>query len=333
MNLFQQTLLPWRPLLAACGFCVALGGAGCSDGDGTEPVNEPKGLWRSCKAHEDCESKICVDGYCSKKCSALEDCPIVEKKEFFCGEALPDDKPGEAYCYPKQHDDREHATGYDCSADVCAVGWKCFGQVGSADRYCSPKCKNDKQCPPKYRCASIKKGAGKPEKRCVRRQFGHPCLIDDQCGGPKDSCIKDKNGNRYCSKQCSKGGDNCPDIARCEDAGNNNLQCRHKAGYAYTDQPKNCDPCVLHFQVRDGRYNKFFTDADTCGKGFCYNFSAYTRDNFCMMPCDSAGKCSGDFACVDFKSLGKKVCIPVKPGTTDRLRGCHAPLNIDQSNN
>lgn len=277
--------------LAILGFFVV----GCSGGDDTPPPQEPRAFGLPCTLDDDCESKMCLDGHCSRVCAKASDCPPAAGKYFFCGTAKDD---GTVACYPKQHDDRPFATGYNCSADgKCGIGWKCLGVPGEPDRFCSPECKNDKECPPTMRCASIQEGDKAAEMRCVRRQWGHPCVIDDQCGGPNDLCITDANGAKYCSKACEKDkAGTCPVFAKCEDAGNGKLQCRHAKGYAYKTDGEQCDPCVWHYEVQSGNDTLPVSDASGCKDGgLCIRLSPYTNETACALPC--AAECEKNEDC------------------------------------
>jgi hypothetical protein len=41
-----------------------------------------------------------------------------------------------------------------------------------------------------------------------------PCQTSDECGGPKDYCYENKEGQKFCVKDCS-GGQACPDDWAC----------------------------------------------------------------------------------------------------------------------
>jgi hypothetical protein len=286
------------------------GVAACSDGGGEPPPPEPRAFGLPCTLDEDCEGKMCLDGHCSKVCSKQADCPPAAGKYFFCGTAKDD---GTVACYPKQHDDRPFATGYDCSADgKCGIGWKCLGTPGEPDRFCSPECKNDKECSPKMRCAEVREGDKAPEMRCVRRQWGHPCVIDDQCGGAIDLCITDSNGSKYCSKACEKDiASTCPQFAKCEDAGNGKLQCRHKQGYAYKADGDQCDPCSWHYEYQAGTEVVTVADAKACKTGgMCMRLSPYTNETACALPCAT----DTDKTCTKDEDCDSRNCVTLQSG-------------------
>ncbi len=302
-------------------FTLAIFGfIGCSGGD--PPKQKPRVFGLPCSLDDDCESKMCIDGHCSKVCTKQADCPPAAGKYFFCGTAKED---GTVACYPKQYDDRPFATGYDCSADgKCGIGWECLGVPGEPDRFCSPVCKNDKECPPKMRCAQIQAGDKAAEMRCVRRQWGHPCVIDDQCGGAEDLCITDSNGAKYCSKACQKDkGGTCPVFAKCEDAGNNTLQCRHKKGYAYKAEGDQCDPCTWHYQYQSGKDVVQVSDSGGCKSGgLCIRLSPYTNETACALPC--AEECSGDSDC-----SGNNTCRTLTAGGGSQIKLCTCSEDSD----
>jgi hypothetical protein len=302
-----------------------IGLVGCSDngGDNGHPPPPDAGLKAfaaPCQKDEECDSTLCVKGLCSMTCKRQSDCPIVRGKPFDCGEI----KEGTIGCYPKTYNDSAFGMGHDCSLDgKCGVGYKCMGQAGDADRYCSNQCETDMDCPPAYRCsqARIAKDLEK-EKWCRRRQFCHPCVLDDQCGGPEDLCVKDVNGNGYCGKACSKTGATCPPFAKCEDAGNGKLQCRHKSGMcfkSFKSEGKLCDPCIAHGWKKNlAGLMVTIAEEGLCQEdGFCYLLDRYTGEAACITPC-SGGKCpSSKYGCAEdgsgiHASLGKELCIPLE---------------------
>ncbi|MCK5800181.1 MAG: hypothetical protein KAI47_23485 [Deltaproteobacteria bacterium] len=284
----------------------------CGDDPKPPPPPQPKAYGYPCEADKDCSSTMCIDKHCSKLCAKFADCPPAAGTYFVCGRATAD----KVACYPKTYDSRPYGTGWDCSIDgKCGIGWKCLGVPGAPHRYCSPICKSDKECAPKMRCAEIQDGKDKPEKRCVTRAWGHPCDIDDQCGGSEDLCITDTKGNRYCSKSCDKTQSaTCPAFAKCEDAGNSKLQCKHKAGFAYTQDGKLCDPCVLHYEHQQGGDVVGVREAHGCQEGGeCLRLSPYTNETACAAPCakDFEKTCVNDTECqsrrcVETKDGGKK---------------------------
>ena len=296
---------------------------------------EPLPYGFPCVQQSDCASALCIDGYCSKTCVAHKTCAAASGRRFYCGQATADT----VACYPEQHQTADFATGYDCSVDgKCAVGWKCMGAAGGADRFCSPLCTNDKQCPPSFRCAEIQVGDAAPEKRCTRRAFGHPCVINDDCGGAEDLCITDKVGAKYCSKACSKtSASTCPPFSECQDAGNGAFQCKYKKGYAYTSAGTLCDPCLFHYDEVKGATISPVTEPGRCVEGgACVRLSPYTNETICLTPCDPNRKegetgCPEGFGC----TVEGEMCVPImanpdygQPGQPEVIIGSCYPVPL-----
>jgi len=322
--------------------CIVGFALGCSDDGGSTPDAGLKSYGDPCTDDTECDSKLCANKFCSKVCNAQTDCPIVRDKPFDCGEV----KDGKVGCYPRTYAVGTGAMGHDCSLDgKCNAGLRCMGEDGAADRYCSSKCTTDLDCPPQHWCslAAVGQDAEK-EKWCRKRQFCHPCVIDDQCGGPEDLCVKDVNGEGHCSKTCNKTGSSCPTYAKCEDAGNNKLQCRHKAGACFKGEGGLCDPCVIHGSTTlaaSGGSCTADTDCPSYPKQYCATVSStkkmclpvsftiseqggcksgshcllldrYTGESGCIDPCGAGETCPSDkYACATIKSLQAKFCVPV----------------------
>lgn len=301
--------------------------AGCSDGNGDKadgsvplPDSGPAAYGADCQKDDDCESKLCFlkdgadKGICSKTCKRISDCSPVNGKLYDCGE-LPN---GEIGCYPQTYHTVPYTQGHDCSLEnKCAMGFRCMGNQGDADRYCASTCESDRDCPPKYRCATVRKGKElDPDKWCMRRQFCHPCVIDDQCGGPDDLCIKDSNGNHYCSKTCTMTGATCPGYAKCEDAGNNKLQCRHKAGFCFKSFDSDgelCDPCVVHGWTTTDKGTVTLAEDGICKKeNHCILLDQYTGEGACVSACSSPSECPAEFGCGPAGPEDSDVCVPTK---------------------
>jgi len=339
----QQTSKIMKQFICSAGVLVvgAFSVLGCSGGDNSEPDAGLKGYGETCSTDAECDSAPCVEGYCSKTCKSQRDCPLIRGKAFDCGEI----KDGLVGCYPRTYKAQQYGMGYDCSIDgKCGVGYRCMGNTGDAERYCSNKCESDMDCPPEYWCSQVRVGADvEPEKWCRRRQFCHPCVIDDQCAGEDNLCVKDKNGKGYCSKACTKAGTTCPSWAKCEDAGNNTLQCRPVAGTCAKPDGDLCDPCVIHGwttkasagagcnDTNDCREHQYcaalsattkiclpvsYTIAEeaTCKKDArCMLLDRYSGESGCITPCTADTDCPSAtaYACVTITSLGAKYCVPV----------------------
>jgi hypothetical protein len=336
---------------------------GCSDGEGDTDAGPPDGGLKpygySCEADADCESKECLEyvanrakaikkKVCTKPCTGLSDCGSVFGKPLDCAEV----ESKKLRCIPRNYKTTQYEQGHNCSADgKCVSSYICTGLSGDADRYCASKCEQDTDCPPRYRCATTRSGKDlDKEKRCLLRQFCHPCAFDDQCGGPDDLCVRDKNGNRFCGKACTKTGSTCPGYAKCVDAGNSKLQCQHKAGFCFKSFKKEgerCDPCIVHgWNKKNNGGNSFTWPTTIAEEGackdslFCQLLDRYTGDAGCIEPCIGTDKCAAtEDLCWDsisnasiglaeddffFPIFGKRMCAP--KDSSGALVGCfHDP--------
>jgi hypothetical protein len=210
----------------------------------------------------------------------------------------------------------------------CAVGYRCTGLSGDADRYCAATCQSDRDCPPTTRCAALKTGAEvDPDRWCMRRQFCHPCVIDDQCGSPDDLCVKDNGGNHYCALACTEGGSTCPSHASCEDAGNGSLQCQHAAGACFKSfdgQGDLCDPCIIHSaSTINGHLVTVAEDGACKEEAYCTYLERDGGESICVTPCSDQAPCpTEDYACAVFPALDGNFCVPItKDPTTGQTTG------------
>lgn len=268
-----------------------------------DTTKTPASYGTECKTNEDCESLLCINGFCSKECAKQSECPKTKSHSFDCGLVSAINKTA---CYVRNYLTVQYAVGYDCSLDgLCGVDYKCTGQSGDADRYCTAKCETDMDCPPQMRCAALVIGKEAPQKMCMRRQFCHPCELDDQCG-PQSKCLLDKNGNKYCGKQCDpKSSTTCPPYATCVDMGGGDFQCQHKAGYCYKNfngESGMCEPCLVHgWESRlvkttdaEGKtsiegWSLAIAEDGICQPGaFCFLLSQYTGEAVCATPCQAS---------------------------------------------
>src|SRR5207302_8151559 len=88
-------------------------------------------------------------------------------------------------------------------------------------------------------------------KKCLRRGFCDPCLINDNCAsGEFTACVPTADGaSRYCSKACASQND-CGGVQgrflSCtgsnDSLGNGGTYCLHKFG-ACVGTGEICDPC------------------------------------------------------------------------------------------
>ncbi len=313
---------------------------GCSDDSAQKDAGPPakdgvagpdqstlKRYGDSCAKDAECQTGLCLLQVCTVKCTQLADCPSVGPQRFDCGEAA----AGVTACYPQTYGDKE--TGKDCSAGgKCAAGHLCAGQPGDTDRYCAAECSTDRDCPPRFRCASTMTGKTVDAKRyCRKRLFCHPCVIDDQCGGAADRCVQDGNGNLFCSLACSPtaatdGGvpGTCPSYGKCTKEGSG-YQCQHKTGACYKSLDKEgeqCDPCIVHgFRstgtVGDNR--ETIAEVGQCKAGnYCVEYDTFHHEAACLAPCSKTCT-SSNYYCKNYSTtLGGNFCYPVdSQGYTD----------------
>jgi hypothetical protein len=277
-----------------------------------------------CFEDQQCSSGLCVDSVCSRECKRLADCPPAAGRTYDCGEVQ---EKSRVACYPRRSPAVPYAVGHDCSLDLkCAVGYRCLGQENTTDRYCSRTCANDRDCPPRFRCAQARVGIGEPEpdRWCRRRELCHPCVIDDQCGTPPQNlCVRDAAGRSFCSRACDPAGSGCPAWARCEDAGNGQFQCKPRRGACYHPEGGGlCDHCITFGWVSQPNGDFTVNEVGTCKAGSaCYLLSKMTAENVCLSPCAPDGTCPAaggglTYACFELKSLAGKYCLPTPDGNT-----------------
>lgn len=285
----------------------------------------------SCEKDADCATSLCVNKTCSITCKGQADCPSVGGKGFDCGEV----SAGKLACYPRTYElGKKGGMGADCSFDgKCEGGALCTGQVGDADRYCAAKCQSDMACPPQYRCAAIQQGVASPakDKYCLKRAFCHPCVLDEQCGGSGDRCVKDTTGAGYCAKACTPApaapdggtadagrGGTCPDYARCQKTSAGDYQCVHRSGKCSAGldgKGSACDPCFHHYWKPTGdQYDPVATvaEAGQCkAGGVCVLIDRYTGESACLFKCDASDKCAeSTYECFKFPtSLKGNYCM------------------------
>jgi hypothetical protein len=290
----------------------------CSDG-GTAKDSGAPGLpygW-DCAKDSECSSGLCVDSFCSKECQHLSDCAAVEGVPWDCGEVTEKSKIA---CYPRRAQTVPYTVGHDCSLDgKCAVGYRCMGPEGTTGRYCSKTCEIDRDCPARYRCTQARIGTQTPEpdKWCRRRDFCHPCAIDDQCGVQPDAlCLQDTKGHGYCTKSCDPAGRSCAQWTACLNVGPRRYACKPVNGTCFNPAGGGyCDTCITFGWVTlaDGDFT--INEVGSCKDGtICYLLNKATSENVCVTPCPD-DLCPGNgVSCFDLKSLGGKYCIPSPDG-------------------
>lgn len=307
--------------------------AGCSDDDG-EATPEPdasvlKRYGTACASDAECQTGLCTDKVCSITCTKTTDCPQVGGKSFDCGEVT----TGKLACYPRRWDSK---AGKNCSADgKCEGAAKCTGLSGDADRYCAVTCTEDRDCPPQYRCVATLTGTTKEtQKYCMKRQFCHPCTMDEQCPGYLAKCLKDKAGSGFCSQPCTPaasapdGGTSdakpttgtCPTYATCAAEGSA-YYCKHRSGFCsrgFKNEGAQCEPCIVHGWSptnvsKDPAYT--ITEDGQCkASHFCVLYDQYYGESACLKTCKADADCNtATELCVAYESSlgsGTKVCRP-----------------------
>ena len=317
----RRFTLPFAALLL-------MGMLGCSDDTntnqdgGSADVSTLKRYGQACAKDGDCDTGICLNKICTVKCTKQAECPSVGKDHFDCGEAA----TGVVACYARAYDTAK--MGKDCSTDgKCDTGYICTGLDGDAGRKCVGECTTDRDCPPKYRCATTITGkTADAKKYCRERLFCHPCIIDDQCGSHLDKCIKDGNGNKFCSKACnptSTANDaglsgTCPFVAKCTKEGSG-YQCQHKSGSCYKSfkgEGAQCAPCIVHGSKNTGVGYKdpwsTIAEAGQCKTGsYCVQFNRFQKEAACLEPCTGTCSSTAYYCKAYLTSLGGSFCLPV----------------------
>jgi hypothetical protein len=198
-----------------------------------------------------------------------------------------------------------------------------MGPENTASRYCSKTCESDRDCPPRFRCARARTGLqpAEPERWCRRRDFCHPCVIDEQCGDTADApCVRDPAGHGYCSKSCDPDHESCADWTRCEAAGDGHHQCRPKSGSCSKAEGDLCDNCTTFGWVSQSTGDFTLNEVGGCKAGAaCYLLSKAGTETVCITPCAADGSCPPavggvSFSCFELKSLAGKFCLPSPDG-------------------
>ena len=157
----------------------------------------------------------------------------------------------------------------------------------------------------KTTCSTLPDPAGDKlvvqRKACLPRTYCSPCETDADCTEPTSACIEDKNGEKFCSVQCTPNGFTCDPGSACEEVGND-FYCVPKSGSCKGDGAS-CASCR--------------TDEDCGPGGYCYT-NPVSRERFCMQPCAADKSCPNTPAgmtqrcCTDPDSCGALLnyCMP-----------------------
>jgi hypothetical protein len=144
---------------------------------------------------------------------------------------------------------------------------------------CTKLCKDETECLVGSRCNPR---AGK--LICTLPRYCNPCAGDADCSSDAPLCLKDKNGQGFCTMSCYIGDSKCGAGSSCVQFGEStkDFACRPDYG-ACKGNGEHCSPCAT---------------AKDCGAGTeCY--LAKSGEHFCAQLCDpvSAPSCPKGFAC------------------------------------
>lgn len=149
--------------------------------------------------------------------------------------------------------------------------------------YCTGACNADSDCPVDMLCGVDYDNA----KKCLRRQFCDPCLINDNCtAGEFTACVPTADGSsRYCSKACEAQYD-CGGVqgrflscdTTTDSLGASGKYCLHKFG-ACVGTGEVCDPCR--------------TNAD-CANGTRCLANIATGERMCTKACTMDSQCASN---------------------------------------
>lgn len=253
----------------------SLSGSGGADAGptGLEDTAPPSTLGTDCAVDGDCSAgEVCHRGVCVATCSSPADCG---------GGDCSADAAGRMVCSPAAY---AKAIGTNCGATgKCPDGTQCIGVPYSAFAVCSAACADDTDCPMNFYC-----GEAQGQKVCLARAFCSLCNHDGNCG-EGNSCTE-QGGQKFCSRGCTPGGNDCPRYAACQDVGNGNFQCVHKAGSCIGDGAL-CSACTGEGQCEEG--------------AACLTYN-HTKESFCATAC--SGSCPANYNCVNV-GAGTK-CVP-----------------------
>ena len=250
-------------------------GGGTDEADsgpsGLEDTATPTTIGSDCKDDGDCKDQgVCYRGVCvhtcktPADCAASEDCSLDAKSRLVC--------TAPAY---------SAAIGTNCGATgVCPEGTTCLGQAYSSFATCSAACTDDTDCPMSHSCDDVQ-----GQKLCMVRKFCSECVHDANCG-PGSACIV-QGGVGTCAKACNAGSTECPRYAACNDRGDGQFFCAHKAGAC----------------VGDGSLCSACSGDNQCGDCSCLTYN-HTKESFCAAACDPG--CPTGYTC----AAGINKCVP-----------------------
>jgi hypothetical protein len=170
--------------------------------------------------------------------------------------------------------------------------------------YCTGGCNDDNDCPVEMLCGVDYDG----NKKCLRRGFCDPCVMNDNCVGEFTACVPTTDGtSRYCSKPC--GGDyDCGGAqghylkcsATTDSTGAEGTFCLHKFG-ACVGTGEVCDPCRSQDDCKNGTrcISNIATGERMCTKACttdaeCAASNKPTGCDNSPAPAPATGVCTGD---------------------------------------
>lgn len=169
--------------------------------------------------------------------------------------------------------------GFENPACDTGQGFFCYAQSPTdANAYCTRyDCAKDTDCGPGFYCGHInstpnintgkKVYVGDVQAVCLKRSYCSPCQVDLDClpfNNLPQHCVVDLNGASYCMPECADSK-NCPNEARCVDAGVGANVCYPRASVCIGDGSL-CSPCLV--------------DTDCGEDGACVK-GQYTTERMC----------------------------------------------------
>lgn len=295
--------------------CASLFAVGCSSEPEPEPVPDAGPV---CDPDKCAEGNICVQNRCMLECLRASDCP----NGYDCKEV-----EESTVCVANEKQFGPGYFGWSCGVNGdadCArsEGFVCHGAKDDADAYCTSVCETDEDCPGTYWCRDVDIGFQQTRKTCLKREYCAPAKTLGDCAEEDAVLATDRDGNSFCTRACDPNSENpCGPDSECLNV---------KGGQCW---PK----------VRDGKRDCFagkqfcarcISQADCPAGALCFE-NEWTREKFCMQPCDSPTSCPAttpggrDVFCGSFREgsgfeqWGNQ-CIPDSE-SSDRGLGCWIP--------